>query len=147
MVNVMRSFILKSTKQSLALLKKQLLNTPIRALNQAHEAALSIQAIETKYFKSNKISMDSTFYNEHTLAYFQTELKKYLTIINIRLTEFKITQPLFGSINRSFIAPSLADLSLDSTELTVGNQSSVPDKLKLVDEILTRYQTKKMIYQ
>ncbi len=91
-------------------------NTPERALEQAYQMALKIKDIELKHFRGDKVSVQSGEYSQNLLDCFQIDVEKYLNTIKIRLVEFKTSRFFQKNSNYAFL-----------------------DKLKLIDEVLTRY--------
>lgn len=69
----------------LIFIKQWTLETPERSLNEAYEAALLIRSLENKHFNGKRITAESTNYGSSLIAYFNSELKKHLNIIIIRL--------------------------------------------------------------
>ncbi|ARV59349.1 proton extrusion protein PcxA [Nostocales cyanobacterium HT-58-2] len=106
------------------------LRTSERSLDEAYKAALQIKAIENEYFDGNKIDSDSSKYSRSILDYFESDLKKYLKIIRMRLTEFKASrfflseshQQAAKHLGREYIHPSL-----------------VLEKLKFIDGVIGKY--------
>lgn len=114
--------------------------TPSRALDQAYDAALMIKAIEDEHFAGQPISPTSANYSENTFAYFQTELKKYLKIAELRLSEFKASRSFFNTTDAS---ASVKVGSSASSHLQNSEQASVLlEKLKFVDEVVDRYKVR-----
>ncbi|MEL6223746.1 MAG: proton extrusion protein PcxA [Cyanobacteria bacterium J06627_8] len=125
------------------------LRTPERALEEAYEAALAIKAIEDTHFDGGLISTDFGNYSKNGHAYFQAELKKYLNIIKVRMSEFKTSSSIFRLVN---IAEGNATPSIQVDDTTDGEDSTdiqtlelidkpreILVKLKFIDEILVRY--------
>ena len=110
--------------------------TPSRALDQAYDAALMIKAIEDEHFAGQAISPASASYSENTFAYFQTELKKYLKIAELRLSEFKASRSFFNTTDAS----ASVKVGSPASHLQSSEQASVLlEKLKFVDEVIDRY--------
>ncbi|WP_421657477.1 proton extrusion protein PcxA [Leptothermofonsia sp. ETS-13] len=110
--------------------------TPERALDQAYDAALMIKAIEDEHFDGNPISNIEKKYSDNTFAYFQSELKKYLKIAEIRLSEFKTSRSFFSTTDPSASArPGMSNRDRERTEITL-------EKLKFIDDIIDRYKPK-----
>lgn len=129
-----RSYLLSS--------RKWFLDTPERALDQAYDAALQIKAIEDEHFDGNKISIQANRHSTNVTAYFDVELKKYLNIIKVRLTEFKASQ-LFMSLSEQTMG-NVSDTVLRSDQLPFeirDKPAILLEKLQFIDEILTRYTT------
>ncbi|WP_341531143.1 proton extrusion protein PcxA [Nostoc sp. UHCC 0302] len=93
-----------------------LLNTPERALLEAYEAAQGIKSIEIQHFGGKKISRESVNFTENVMSYWQGYLSKKLTIIKLRLAEFKLS--------RGIVTISNADLL---------------EKLNFIDEVIEKY--------
>lgn len=110
-----------------------LIQTPERALDQAYDAALMIKAIEDQHFDGEKISSCSSKHSDNVLSYFQSELKKYLKIADVRLTEFKASRFIVDSTNSTLYNRS--SISARDREQT----AAILEKLKFIDEILDRY--------
>jgi len=118
--------------------------TPDRALNEAYNAALAIQAIERKHFNGKKISAEFGNYGDSTLSYFNLELKKYLKIIRMRLVEFNFSRYFFdlpdqygGNSHHVGLAEQLShnDRGLDSQ----GKWVNFLDQLAFIDEVTSKY--------
>lgn len=78
-----------TSKPYLFPIKKWVFNTPERALNQAYNAALRIQAIEDEYFQGYKISINSDDYSDYLMSFVRTDFQRELIISKLRLLEFK----------------------------------------------------------
>jgi hypothetical protein len=98
--------------------KERLLTTPERALEQAYQAALKIQSIESQYFGGEKVSNQSKNYSQNVLACFQADIDKCLSIIKLRIAEFKISRFLLRDCDYAFL-----------------------ERLKFIDEVLITYNT------
>jgi len=109
-------------------------DTPERALEQAYDAALMIQSIEDEHFEGRKIVVSNRL-SDNTNAYFQAELKKYLKIANIRLSEFRTSRSILNVLDGSADARS-GNISLSDRE----KSAVVLEKLKFIDAMLERYQ-------
>jgi hypothetical protein len=110
--------------------------TPERALDQAYDAALMIKAIEDEHFDGKPISNRSGQLSTNTFDYFQSELKKYLKIADIRLSEFKASRVVFNTTDPSASARPGAFNSGDRDRASI-----ILEKLKFIDEILDRYKS------
>ncbi|MEA5602857.1 proton extrusion protein PcxA [Nostoc sp. UHCC 0252] len=95
------------------------LDTPERSLLEAQQAAQRIKNIEVEHFGGKKISSKSVNYTENVMSYWQGYLDKNLTIIKIRLAEFRLSR---GVVNIS--------------------NSVLLDNLKIIDEIVEKYAIK-----
>jgi len=116
--------------------------TPDRALNQAYEAAQMIEAIEREYFGGNPISARYGSYGDSTMAYFQGELKKYLNLIRVRMVEFRASRRIFRVSDPRVMEVQLPGAETeDLTVNVIDRQAVFLRKLRLVDEVLARYQT------
>lgn len=114
--------------------------TPERALDQAYEAALAIQAIENEHFSGGAITPNADQLSRTVAAYFQRELQKCLSLIRLRLSEFQLSQTIVGSGRSQGRAIALT--SLDHRSASGMAQSISPmaiEKLKLIDDVLGRY--------
>ena len=115
--------------------------TPERSLNQAYEAAKMIEAIENEYFDGNPISLNYGSYGRSSLNYFQSELQKYLKLINLRMTEFRTSSAVLRVSD-----PKIMEIEVDKRpdnnySLNVIDKPAIFfRKLQFVDEILARYQ-------
>ncbi|MEH1942152.1 MAG: proton extrusion protein PcxA [Nostoc sp.] len=106
-------------KQYLRSLNHWFFNTPERALLEAQQAAQRIKNIEIEHFDNKKISPESVNYTETVMSYWQAYLDKNLTIIKIRLAEFRLSR---GIVNIS--------------------NSVLLEKLKVIDEVVEKYAIK-----
>lgn len=103
-------------RESLQASNQWFFQTPLRALEQAYQAAVIIKSIEDQYFDGNKISTNASNYTVNVRSYWQTELDKNLNIINRRLAEFKISR-------------SVANLA----------SPVILEKLKFIDRVVQKY--------
>lgn len=139
----MRNTFLDSVRGSLRAANRWLLKTPERALDEAYDAALAIRNLEDSYFNGNRISADPNRYGKTTQTYFQSELRKNLKIIKIRLTEFRASSTivqLSNQTNRTITEVQLEENATDLQRINVVDRPSlVLKKLRFVDEVLSRY--------
>ena len=115
--------------------------TPERALDQAYEAALMIQTIERDYFEGNPISSAYGNYGQSAQAYFRGELRKYLNIIKLRMTEFKTSSSVLRVSDPKIMEIQVSDhLSDDFTVDVIDKPAIFFRKLRFVDEVVARYE-------
>ncbi|SKB14383.1 Proton extrusion protein PcxA [Planktothrix sp. PCC 11201] len=121
--------------------------TPERALDQAYDAALKIRSLENEHFQGEKISLEfHPEYSDRTILYFNSELKKYLKIIQTRLMVFNASRSVFGWSEQ--INPS-SGINLELDQKFTSNGSSphrkivetICEKLDYIDAVVTRYQS------
>ncbi len=109
--------------------------TPERAIDRAYEAAVSIKKIEEEYFGGNPIS-ENAGYSENTFSLFNIQLRRYLSTIDARLTEYKLS---------SRVPYLLPQNSVEAATRPLGNpiiqdtNPSITQKLAFIDFILARY--------
>lgn len=119
------------------------LDTPERSLDEAYKAALLIKAIEDEHFGGKKIAPESANYGASVMAYFQSELKKHLKNIRMRLVEFNASRSVFGSSNQTITKLARNDgatSAKDSFAIQPRNNPSLTlEKLRFVDEVVSRY--------
>jgi hypothetical protein len=132
----MRTSFWATLNRSLRNAKRWYETTPERALDLAYDAALMIKAIEDEYFGGNKIPTESSQYSQNTLACFQADLKNYLKIAQLRLSEFKTSRRVFSSTDFSANARSGPYASWNRE-----NSAAILEKLKFIDAVLDRYRT------
>lgn len=114
--------------------------TPERALDQAYEAAKMIEAIENEYFDGNPISPTYGNYGKSSSQYFQGELKKYLKLIDVRMTEFRASSAVLRVSDPKIMEVQVENQSENEYALSVVEKPSIFfRKLQFVDEILARY--------
>ncbi|RUR75902.1 proton extrusion protein PcxA [Chlorogloeopsis fritschii PCC 9212] len=109
---------------------KWYLRTPERSLDEAYNAALEIQKLENEYFNGNKIGSDLTPHSSSVMDYFESNLKKQLRIIRMRLTEFRASRFFVNESNQK----SIKKLGIEHL-----NPSIVLEKLRFIDEVTTKY--------
>ncbi len=114
----------KNIKKYLRSLNVWFLDTPERALLEAQQAAQRIKNIEREHFNGKKISSKSVDYTENVMSYWQVYLDKNLTIIKVRLIEFRLSRKIFNLSN-----------------------SDLLEKLKVIDEVLEKYLIKDELIQ
>lgn len=119
------------------------LNTPERALDQAYKAALMIKAIEDEHFGGKKISAETTDQSSSVVAYFESDLYKYLQTIRVRLTEFKSSRSVFsGSEPKRIKTNSIEAIDKPAQYYPLElneKQSIVIEKLNFIDQIIAKY--------
>jgi CemA family len=142
----MRTSIFSRLRGHLHRAERWYLETPDRALDQAYDAALKIKAVEDEHFGGKKIAPSSGNMTANVFAYFESDLKKYLKIVRLRLTEFKqsrttlnVTNPnasvrQLRTIDSEYPSARFAPTDRDKPAITL-------EKLKFIDEILARYQS------
>ena len=116
--------------------------TPDRALNQAYEAAQMIVAIEREYFGGNPITARYGNYGDSAMEYFQAELKKYLSLIKVRMAEFRASRSVVRVSEGRMLEVQVP--AVDGQDLAVNvidQQALFFRKLRLIDEIQARYAT------
>jgi hypothetical protein len=120
--------------------QRWLFRTPERALNQAYEAAQMIVAIEREYFGGNPISTRYGSYGGSAMEYFQSELKKYLNLIKVRMAEFRASRSIVRVSDSRVMEVNLPASESDELAVNVIDQQAMFfRKLRLVDEVLARY--------
>ena len=119
------------------------LKTPERSLDEAYKAALLIKAMEDEHFNGKKIAPESANYGDSAMAYFQSELKKHLKTVRMRLVEFKATRSVFSSSNQTITKITKNDgptSARDSFAIQIRNNSSlILEKLRFIDEVVAKY--------
>ncbi|MDZ8226058.1 proton extrusion protein PcxA [Nostoc sp. ChiVER01] len=109
----------QNLKDYLRSLNVWFLDTPERALLEAQQAAQRIKNIEIEHFDGKKISSQSVNYTENVMSYWQGYLDKNLTIIKLRLIEFRLSRKILNLSN-----------------------SVLLENLKIIDEVVERYAVK-----
>ena len=118
--------------------RRWLSTTPERALDAAYRAAIKIKAIEDDHFNGQIVSAGSVEYSESVIKVFRGDVNNYLSTINARLAEFKLSR---GLLIFSDTRPNNSSQSLvrytngfdNSRELTV------IEKLAFIDAITSKY--------
>lgn len=116
-------------------------DTPERALSQAYDAALRIQALEQDHFEGQPVGSRTPAYSASIQDYFRGELNKYLRIIRVRLTEFHSSRMVLGLVDERMVGMSLPvapDRNRSQDELEA---SLVFERLRTIDAVLDRYQS------
>jgi CemA family len=111
-------------------LYKWYLRTPQRSLDEAYAAALHIQKIENEYFNGNKINIDPTT-SSGVNIFFESDLRKQLKIVRMRLTEFNSSRFFFNEAN---------EIGAKKYGLELIDPTEVLKKLQVIDEITVKYQ-------
>lgn len=121
--------------------------TPERALDMAYDAALNIKAIEEKHFEGQKISLTSASYGDSVKSYFNSELKRYLTVIQTRLAEFNASISVVGIFEKNQLGYSKDKFNKSYQQEFQEQPSIILEKLEFIDEVASRYrkQTKSPI--
>lgn len=106
------------------------LRTSERSLDQAYKEALQIKALEDEHFNGKKIDFDSTRYSDSVMDYFESDLKKHLKIIRMRLTEFKVSRLFLNESNEK----AARRFGIQYPPLPL-----ILEKLKFIDEVTAKY--------
>ncbi len=109
--------------------------TPERAIERAYQAAVNIKKIEEEYFGGNPISENSG-YSENTFSLFNIQLRNYLTTIDARLTEYKLSSRVPYLLPKNSIEAATRPLGNPSIQ---DSNPSITQKLAFIDYILARY--------
>ncbi|MGF1587985.1 MAG: proton extrusion protein PcxA [Pleurocapsa sp.] len=112
--------------------------TPERALDAAYRAAIRIKAIEDDHFDGQIVSSGSIEYSESVIKVFMADVSNYLSTINARLAEFRLSRGLLIFSNSQ---PNDSNQSIvrytngfdDTRELTV------LEKLAFIDAVTYKY--------
>ncbi|KAM3113950.1 hypothetical protein [Phormidesmis sp. 146-33] len=110
----------KTCQASWQAAKQWFLSTPERALDRAYSAALLIKSLEYESFEASKIP------NYSTESMVQANFGKFLSIIHLRLAEFKASHSMLGHPN-STCAETLKRINTNV------------EKLQIIDEVLDQY--------
>ncbi|MGI0494250.1 proton extrusion protein PcxA [Alkalinema pantanalense CENA528] len=126
------------------------LTTPDRALDEAYDAALMIQALENEHFGGQKIGSPQGEVGQETYAYFEQELNKHLKTIRLRLSEFRLSRSTLNVTNPKADRKLLPVDEAGAYSAQGSNGRLIPttkertaislEKLQFVDRILARYQ-------
>ncbi|MDF5733904.1 MAG: proton extrusion protein PcxA [Rhizonema sp. PD38] len=95
---------------------QRFLETPERSLLEAYQSAQIIKNIELDHFAGQKISPESVDYTESVMSYWQVYLAKNLSIIKVKLAEFRLSRSLLNTSNSVFL-----------------------EKLKFIDDVIAKY--------
>lgn len=135
----MRNTFLDSIRGPLRAANRWLLKTPERALDEAYDAALAIRNLEDSYFNGNRVSVDSSRYGKTTQNYFQSELKKNLDIIKIRLIEFRASRTIVRLSNQRITEVEIEENTTEQRINVIDRSGLLLKKLRFIDEVLSRY--------
>jgi len=119
-------------------------DTPERAIEQAHNAALRIKAIEDEYFEGKKISANPSQYGDSEMSYLQLELQQNLTIISNRLREFKASRSFLNLITNQKATklktfPANGNNGHQKTSGISDPASVILEKLRFIDRVVSKY--------
>lgn len=112
--------------------------TPERALDAAYRAAIRIKAIEDDHFNGQIVSSASVEYSDSIVKVFMSDVSNYLSTINARLAEFRLSRGLliFSTSQPNDSSQSIVRYTNgfdDSRELTV------LEKLAFIDAVTYKY--------
>jgi hypothetical protein len=134
-------------------IKQWLIETPTRSLELAYQAAVNIQGIEKKYFNSQRISPENSNCGQAVFSVHEADLKRNLSIIKLRLREFRNSRsfveiykqsklgdrPFDDSIPVRVVSSEDNGLSNSEFSLSEPSQSLILDKLSFIDEVTAKY--------
>ncbi len=119
------------------------LTTPDRALDEAYDAALMIQAIENEHFSGQKIKPEHRQnLGPEAFTYFEQEREKYLKVVRLRLTEFRSSRSTLSLTNPKANRREMGDRF---PALPSDRSAIVLEKLKFIDQVLARYQSQALV--
>ena len=112
--------------------------TPQRALDAAYGAAIKIQAIENDHFDGKIVSTASMEYSESVIKVFMADVSNYLTRIQARLAEFRISR---GLLIFAETPPNNSSQSIVryTNSLNSDRELTVLEKLAFIDAVTSRY--------
>jgi hypothetical protein len=112
--------------------------TPERALDAAYRAAIKIKAIEDDHFNGQIVAASSVEYSASVIKVFRTDVNNYLSTINARLAEFKLSR---GLLIFSDIQPNNSSQSIVRyTNGFDGNRElTAVEKLAFIDAVTDKY--------
>ena len=112
--------------------------TPQRALDAAYGAAIKIQAIENDHFDGKIVSTASVEYSESVIKVFMADVSNYLTTIQARLAEFRISR---GLLIFAETPPNNSSQSIVryTNGLNSDRELSVLEKLAFIDAVTYKY--------
>ena len=117
--------------------------TPERALDAAYRAAIRIKAIEDDHFNGQIVSSTSVEYSDSVIKVFMSDVSNYLSTINARLAEFKISRGLL-----IFSTSQPNDSSRSIVRYTNGfeepRELTVLEKLAFIDAVTYKYKNPKV---
>jgi hypothetical protein len=111
-------------------------NTPLRSLDQAYQAALQIQSIEEKHFQGDKIH-SSPDHSDNVSQYFQGQLRKQLSTIEVRLAEFRTSNALTTPPQDNHQTSNASEFHNGSRQSS--QEEMILEKLQLIDDVTRRY--------
>jgi hypothetical protein len=106
------------------------LRTPERSLEEAYKAALQIKAIEDEYFNGIRIDSDLSTYSASIMEYFESDLRKLLKNVRMRLTEFKASRFFLNESNQKVAKRYGIEYS---------SPTEILEKLRFIDEVTAKY--------
>ena len=112
--------------------------TPQRALDAAYGAAIKIQAIENDHFDGKIVSTASVEYSESVIKVFMADVSNYLTTIQARLAEFRISR---GLLIFADTPPNNSSQSIVryTNGLNSDRELTVLEKLAFIDAVTYKY--------
>ncbi len=113
--------------------------TPERALDMAYDAALKIKAIEEEHFAGQKISTESVNYSNSAKCYLNSELNRYLKIIQTRLAEFNTSVSVVGLLAQKKVGEQWDKFNQNYQQEFQQQPSIILEKLEFIDGVTTRY--------
>lgn len=111
---------------------KRYLRTSERSLEEAYKAALQIQSIEDNYFNGGKIALGTTEYSRSIVELFESDLKKHLKTVRMRLTEFKVSRLFLNEFSQN---------ALKKQQIEIPQPDFILQRLRFIDEVVGKYNT------
>ncbi|NJL03114.1 MAG: proton extrusion protein PcxA [Spirulinaceae cyanobacterium RM2_2_10] len=125
-------------KRLLRTARRWYFDTPERALDQAYRSALAIRALEEEYFAGDKVDPAASAHSERVTVYCDTEVKKNLKFIRLRLAEFNTASSLVDATEN---LPSYHNEDTSYYESEVRDRAAViVEKLAFIDQVVARYE-------
>ncbi|NJN29824.1 MAG: proton extrusion protein PcxA [Synechococcales cyanobacterium RM1_1_8] len=133
------SSVLNQLGRAFAGLRGWVDRTPDRALEQAYEAILKIQAIEDEHFDGKTLAPEVRDYSANVYNYFRSEISQQLRLARVRLGEFRTSQT-FLKLSSPQAFGFEGDRPSDSrAEDSLARDGLILEKLQLIDATLDRY--------
>ncbi|MDX2271522.1 MAG: proton extrusion protein PcxA [Cyanobacteriota bacterium] len=117
-------------------------DTPFRSLEEAYTAAQAIQTLEIEHFNGKKVGSGSE-HGRNVSQYFQLQLRRNLSKIEVRLAEYRtastLTRPTPLVPSAGSDPEAAATRNGSQPNPPADPQSEVLEKLRFIDQVTSRY--------
>ncbi|MBW4671200.1 MAG: proton extrusion protein PcxA [Cyanomargarita calcarea GSE-NOS-MK-12-04C] len=117
-----QALLLEKFQEYLQFFGQRITRTPERSLEVAYDSVMKIRAIEDEYLNQNQKLQPSDFLQ----SFMKADIDKHLTIVKLRLAEFKTSCFVLGSLSQKHLAKlKFIEETVDKYTVNPANSSDI----------------------